>query len=285
MAGILLVGLSLITYIGGEYASSWLLSVERRGVHIYVVDAETNQHLPKDTVIVTVTGLSYMGRDMALNLVIKASTTTPTYWGFTSSLSARYCVSITATGYATYVGEVSMPENSIKEYTFKLNPEPPAGEPEPEPVPPEEPEPVELEAEVYVNAIKVGVGDTVTVDTLDLSLRVAVTKGSIQQIWGYVDEEKIIFEAGEAGEYTAGYTLPGDGVYTVTVRVLDAGGEERPLASFTAVHGSVEAPEGNNVDEAVQEALGRSANLLSAALACVGVGVYTLGSVKEEKRR
>ena len=285
MAGLALVGLSLVTLIGGGYAGSWLLAVEPSGVHIYVQDAETGQHIQKELVAVTVTGFSYMGYDMNLNVVLRASKTTPTYWGFSSSLYTSYYVSITATGYVTQTGTVSMPQNFIAEYTFRLSPEPPAGEPEPEPLPPEEPEPVELDAEVYLNDIKVGVGDTITVDTLDLSFRVVVTKGSLQQIWGYVDEDRVTFEAAEAGEYTAGYTLPEEGVYDVTVRALDTGGEERPLASFAAVYGSAEAPEGGDVDEAVKEALGRSATLLSVALGCMGVGVYVLGSVKEERKR
>jgi len=39
------------------------------------------------------------------------------------------------------------------------------------------------------------------------------------------------------------------------------------------------------LDEAVKEALGSTSTLLSAALACMGVGVYMLGSLKEERRR
>ena len=287
MAGLLLVGLSLVTLIaGGALVGSWLASVEPSGVHIYVRDAETNQHLPKDTVTVTLTGFSYFGVDYPLNVELQASKTTPTYWGFSSSLYTLYYVSISATGYVTQTGKVSMPQNFIAEYTYRLSPAPPPGEPDPEPLPPEEPEPVEVEAEVYVNDAKVGVGDTVTVDTLDLSFRVVVTSGGFQQIWGYVDETRITFEVSDDWrEATAAYTLPGDGSYEVTVRVLDAGGAERPLASFAAVHGSVEAPKDNQVDDAVREALGRSATLLSAALGCMGVGVYLLGGVKEEKKR
>jgi len=284
-AGLLLVGLSLVTLLGGGYASSWLLSAEPKGVHIYVVDAETGQHLPREIVTVTLTGFSYFGVEHPLQLELRPSRTTPTYWSFSSSLCTKYYVSITATGYVTQTGDVSMPQNFIAEYTFKLSPEPEPDEPEPEPVPPDEPEPVELEAEVYVNDHMVGIGDSITVDTLDLAFRVVVTKGSIQQVWGYVDEDKVFFDvSNDWSEATASYTLPGDGVYDVTVRVLDVGGEERALASFAAVYGDAEAPN-DSVDEAVEETLGRDVRLLSASLALMGVGVYLLGSVEEEKRR
>ena len=286
MAGLILVGLSLITYIGGgAFISSWLASVEANGVNIYVKDAETNQHLPKEVVIVTITGCNYMGYDLDLNVVLKASKTTPTYWGFSSSLYCLYYVSITATGYVTQTGTVGMPQNFIQEYTFKLSPAPPPGEPEPEPLPPEEPDPIELEAEVYVNDVKVGIGDSITVDTLDLAFRVIITQGSIQQVWGFVDEDRVIFEVSDDwSEATASYRLPGDGSYDVTIRVLDAGGGERPLASFVAVHGSGVA-EPDPVDEAVREALTGGVTLLSAAMASMGVGLYLLGGLKEEKRR
>jgi hypothetical protein len=194
VAGLLLVGLSLVTLIGGEYVSSWLLSAEPSAVHIYVKDAETGQHIAKELVTVTLTGFNYFGVDQPFYLELRSSRTKPTYWGFTSNLYTSHYVSITATGYVTQTGSVSMPQNSLKEYTFKLSPEPQAGEPEPEPVPPDEPEPVPLD-------------------------------------------------------------------------------------------GSVEAPESNPVDEAVREALGRTTTLLSASLACMGIGVYLLGTVKEEKRR
>ncbi|MFH2109879.1 MAG: hypothetical protein ABIJ47_01320 [Candidatus Bathyarchaeota archaeon] len=287
MAGLILVGLSLVTFIGGGiFVSSWLLSVEPSGVHIYVVDAEKGQHLGKDLVTVTLTGFSYFGYEYPLSTILRASKTTPTCWSFSSSLATMYYVSVTATGYVTQTGKVSMPVNFIAEYTYKLSPEPPDGKPKPEPPPPDEPEPVELEADVYINDVKVAPGDTVPVTTLDLAFKVVVTQGSIEQIWGFVDDERVVFEvADNLTRATAAYRLPGDGSYEVTVRVLDTGGGERPLASFAAVFGDAEAPESDLVDEAIQEALGFSGNLISAALACMGVGVYLLGAVKEEKKR
>ncbi|MFH2111689.1 MAG: hypothetical protein ABIJ47_10580 [Candidatus Bathyarchaeota archaeon] len=286
MAGLILIGLSLLSYIGGGFVSSWLLAVDPRGVNIYVKDAETNKYLVKDLVTVTLTGFTYFGYDYPLDVVLRASKTTPAYWSFSSSLSTAYYVSVTATGYVTQTGKVSMPVNFIQEYTYKLSPAPPPSEPEPEPTPPEEPEPAELEAEVYINGARVGVGDTVQVSTLDLTFKVVVTSGGFQQIWGFVDEDRIVFEvADNLTQATAAYTLPGDGSYDVTIRVLDQAGGESPLASFAAVHGTVEAPNTDSVDDAVEEALGSTSTLLSAALACMGVGVYMLGSLKEEKRR
>ncbi|MFH2109889.1 MAG: hypothetical protein ABIJ47_01370 [Candidatus Bathyarchaeota archaeon] len=295
MAGLILVGLSLITFIGGGIlVSSWLAAVEPKGVNIYVKNAETDQHLPKDIVTVTLTGVSYFGYDYPLDVVLRASKTNPTYWSFSSSLSTLYYVSITATGYVTQTGSVSMPVNFIQEYTYKLSPTPPPPppgadpEPEPEPIPPEVTQPPpDVKAEVTVNDVKVGIGDTITVDTLDLVFRVVFTEGigSVQQLYGFVDEESLIFEVRDSpGEYTATYRLPGDGSYDISIRVLDTGGGERPLASFAAVHGSGVA-EPNPVDEAVREALNTGTTILSAALASLGAGLYLLGGLKEEKRR
>jgi len=281
--GLILVGLSLVTYLGGGlFASSWLAATDPNGVHIYVRDAETGQHLEKELVTVTVTGFSYFGVDHPMTVELRPSKTTPTYWSFSSSLYTSYHVSVTATGYVTQTGSVSMPQNFIKEYTYRLSPEPEPGEPDPEPVPPEEPEPVELEADVYVNDSPVSPGDTLQLTTLTLSFRVVVTRGSFQQIWGHVDETRVAFDV-NGSEATAVYTLPGDGIYDVDVRVLDVGGEERPLASFAAVYGSAEDP-GDTVQEAVEEALGRDATLLSGALALMGVGVYLWGSLEEDER-
>ncbi|MFH2109622.1 MAG: hypothetical protein ABIJ47_00015 [Candidatus Bathyarchaeota archaeon] len=287
MAGLILVGLSLVTVIGGGiFVSSWLLSVEPSGVHIYVVDSDTGQHIPRDLVTVSLTGFSYFGYDYPLSTILRASKTTPTYWSFSSSLATIYYVSVTATGYVTQTGKVSMPVNFVAEYTYRLSQEPPAGEPEPEPVPPEEPEPVDLEAEVYINGVKVAPGDTLPVTSLDLDFKVVVTQGSFEQIWGFVDDERVVFEVADNRTLaSASYTLPGDGSYEVSVRVLDTGGGERPLASFAAIYGDSEAPVSDSVNEDIQEALGFSGYMISAALACMGFGVYLLGSLKEEKRR
>ena len=166
---------------------------------------------------------------------------------------------------------------------------PPPGNPEPEPTPPEEPEPISLEAEVYVNDVKVGIGDIITVDTLDLDFTVVFTQGagSVQQVYGFVDGERMIFDVGDDfSECTATYRLPGDGSYDISIRVLDTGGGDKPLASFAAVFGSEPwTPEPDPVQEAIEEALNMGTTILSAALGSLGLGLYLLGGVKEEKRR
>jgi len=290
MAGLLLVGLSLVTYLGGGVlVGSWLAAVQPSGVRIYVADAETCQHLARELVTVTVTHCSYMGYTVPLNVVLKVSKTTPAYWSFSASLYTGYGVSVTATGYLTQVGTVSMPQNFIAEYTYRLSPEPQPGDPEPEPLPPEEPpvEVPEVAAEVYVNDVKVAPGDTVTVDTLDFVIRAVVTEGasSVQQLYGFVDEERLIFDVNEDWtEFTATYRLPGDGEYDINVRVLDKAGRDTLVASFGAVRGGGWIPELDPVDEAMKEALTGGTTLLSAALACLGAGLILLGGVKEEKR-
>ena len=144
-----------------------------------------------------------------------------------------------------------------------------------------------MKAEVYVNDVKVAPGDTVTVDTLSLSLRVAFTQdlGSVQQLYGFVDDQRLIFSVGTTpGEYVAIHRLPGDGSYDVYVRVLDTAGRDTLLASFVTIHGSGVA-EPDPVQEAVEEALSTGSIILSAALGSLGAGLYLLGGVKEERKR
>jgi hypothetical protein len=135
--GLAIVGLSLFTYIGGAagLVGSWLAAVEPSGVHIYVRDASTNQHLSADAVVVQITGFSYIGVDYPLSVVLRPSSGTPCYWGFSSSLYTIYYVSVSADGYVTQPGTVSMPQNFIKDYTWRLSPTPePAEEPAEDPV-------------------------------------------------------------------------------------------------------------------------------------------------------
>lgn len=123
--GLAIVGLSLFTYIGGAagLVGSWLAAVEPSGVHVYVRDAVTNQYL-SESVVVQITGFSYIGTDYPLSVTLRASNTDPVYWSFSSSLLCSYYISVSADGYVTKPGTVSMPQNFIKDYTWKLSPTP-----------------------------------------------------------------------------------------------------------------------------------------------------------------
>jgi len=136
--GLAIVVLSLFTYIGGAagLVGSWLASVDPSGVHIYVRDASTNQHLTEESVVVQITGFSYIGTDYPLSVTLRASKTDPTYWSFSSGLYTSYYVSVSADGYVTLPGTVSMPQNFIQDYTWRLSqtPEPVVEDPIEDPV-------------------------------------------------------------------------------------------------------------------------------------------------------
>jgi len=98
---------------------------------------------------------------------------------------------------------------------------------------------VGVEARVYVNGVEVkSTHDKIVVRSLDLFLKAVVTQGAggVENIYATVthsgDSERVDFtESGS--EWVATYHLPEDGSYTLYVKLVDTGGGETMLASFT----------------------------------------------------
>jgi len=123
---------------------------------------------------------------------------------------------------------------------------------------------VNLAGTVYVNGIEVkSPGDTIYVDSLDLTIAADVTPAdSVSSIYGVVNGKRLTFTQGAGGDegdsdeplvswlasvssdaWIAEYLLPGDGTYSFSVQVLDMGGTDTQLASFTVELGGAHQTE------------------------------------------
>jgi hypothetical protein len=94
---------------------------------------------------------------------------------------------------------------------------------------------VQVEATVYVNGIEVKqTSDKIYVDTLTLFMEAQVTTGAtnVQTIYATVNTQRADFTQ-SGTKWVATYQLPGDGSYTLFVKMVDTGGSSTMLASFS----------------------------------------------------
>jgi len=94
---------------------------------------------------------------------------------------------------------------------------------------------VQVEAKVSVNGIEVkSTSDKIYVDTLTLFFEVEVTTGAqnIDKIYATVNTVRVDFTK-SGTKWVATYQLPGDGSYTLFVKMVDTGGSQTMLASFS----------------------------------------------------
>jgi len=99
---------------------------------------------------------------------------------------------------------------------------------------------VDVTAEVYVNGRRVEhTYDKIVINTLTLNLEARVTSGAagVARIHATIthngETNTLEFANTGPGTWTATYKLPEDGVYTLYVKLVDTGGGETMLASFT----------------------------------------------------
>jgi len=100
---------------------------------------------------------------------------------------------------------------------------------------------VQVEAEVYVNGKLVEhTWSKVYVTSLDLEIRVKFPTGASQvsDVYATLNSERVEFLKDYQGDWVGRYTLPGDGSYTLYVKVVDTAGGETVVASFGLVLGT-----------------------------------------------
>ena len=85
---------------------------------------------------------------------------------------------------------------------------------------------------VTINGRQVGQNDKIVVKTLRLDIRVYITTGAVESVYGQIDGTALNFE-NKSGYWQKIYQLPGDGTYELIVKVKDKTGVETRLASFT----------------------------------------------------
>jgi len=94
---------------------------------------------------------------------------------------------------------------------------------------------VQVEATVSVNGIEVKhTSDKIYVDTLTLFLEAEITTGAanVQNIYATINTEQVYFTQ-SGTKWVSTYQLPGDGAYTLYVKMTDTGGGSTMLASFS----------------------------------------------------
>jgi hypothetical protein len=99
---------------------------------------------------------------------------------------------------------------------------------------------VQVEATIKVNGIEVkSTSDKIIVDSLTLFFEAEVTTGAqnIDSIYATINTVRVDFTQ-SGTKYVATYMLPGDGSYTLYVKLLDTGGGQTMLASFSIQLGS-----------------------------------------------
>ena len=85
---------------------------------------------------------------------------------------------------------------------------------------------------VTINGQQVGQNDKIVVKSLRLDIRVYITTGAVESVYGQIDGTALNFED-KGGYWQKIYQLPGDGTYELIVKVKDKTGAETRLASFT----------------------------------------------------
>lgn len=286
--GVFLIGLALFVGLGGlQVVTGWGASTVSKGVHIYVRDAATSQHIPPDMVGVRVTGFSFMGNDYPASADLRHSKTDPVFWSFSSNLATIYYVTVSADGYLSYKGKVSMPVNYVKEYTFKLTPEPEDDEVIPEPAPIIEepaPNPAEITAEVYLNDAPVSIGDAIELETSSLTIQVVFTEGgsTVQQLWATGEGETRYYFDKEGDTWTAEESLE-PGSADVRIQYLSNEGKELTLSSFSIAYAVDEAGTGSDsIQDQVNAAIGGVHRFYALITGSLGAGVFILGSIRRE---
>jgi len=94
---------------------------------------------------------------------------------------------------------------------------------------------VQVEATVYVNGIEVkSTSDKIYVDSLSLFFEAEVTTGAanIESVYATINTVRVDFTQ-SGSKWVATYQLPGDGSYTLFVKMVDTGGSSTMLASFS----------------------------------------------------
>ena len=288
MAGLILLALSVPLAAG--IINPWLASTET-WEYTEVRAIYAPRTLAPGTQIKTVTVLAYNGWKKGGDVLVDVLIPGYSAWQFTQYVNGYTEANLTLTFYRsipvmpegpltiTAEAEMGRTQASVTIYPTDTQPT----------------ESPDVEGEVYVNDIKVEVGSTITVDTLDLTIRVIITEGasSIQSVYGAVDDQSLIFDVdSDPTEYTATHRLPGDGSYDVNIRVLDTGGGDTQLASFGVELGTQEPWFFEAIDETVQDTITRYAPLASTRTmilggftALAGAGFTLYGFSLEEKRR
>jgi len=94
---------------------------------------------------------------------------------------------------------------------------------------------IQVEATVHVNGIEVKhTSDKIYVDTLNLFIETTVTTGTdnIQTVYATINTQRVDFTQ-SGTKWVATYKLPGDGSYTLYVKMVDTSGSSTILASFS----------------------------------------------------
>ena len=94
---------------------------------------------------------------------------------------------------------------------------------------------IQVEATVHINGIEVRhASDKIYVDTLNLFIETTVTTGAqnIQTVYATINTQRVDFTQ-SGTKWITTYQLPGDGSYTLYVKMVDTTGSSTILASFS----------------------------------------------------
>ena len=137
--GLVLVGLSLFTYMGGPALVSGLFNLSFTGMTLKITVKDT-ANKPIQGAVVSITGIDWQDTGVYVPLGVKLSPTDSA--GICgSSISTWGCayLSVSADGYETATGSISAGSAETVSKTFKLTKTP---DPTPDPIPEPEPDPV-----------------------------------------------------------------------------------------------------------------------------------------------
>ena len=94
---------------------------------------------------------------------------------------------------------------------------------------------VQIQAKIYVNGIEIKhTSDKIYVDTHNLFIETTVTTGApnIETVYATINTQRIDFTQ-SGSKWITTYKLPGDGQYTLYVKIQDTTGSSTILASFS----------------------------------------------------
>lgn len=94
---------------------------------------------------------------------------------------------------------------------------------------------VQVEATITVNGVQVKhTSDKIYVDNLNLFIEATITTGTnnIETIYATINTQRVDFTQ-SGTKYIATYKLPGDGSYTLYIKMIDTSGSQTMLASFS----------------------------------------------------
>ena len=149
--GLVLVGLSLFTYMGGPALVGGVFNLSFTGMNL-LITVKDMSNTPIQDAIVSITGVDYQNLGVHVPLSVELRPTDAQGQASSSiSVWGTAYLSVSADGYETATGSLSAGSTETISKTFKLTktpdpvPDPtpePEPEPEPEPTPDPEPDPV-----------------------------------------------------------------------------------------------------------------------------------------------